>query len=135
MTQNLRQTALCQRAVNIKKQSGMTLIGSLLVAAVLVLVAIIGIKIVPAYIEYFSVKTVFLSLAKDPLSTMSKKEIMDSFDKRTNTAYIDVVSAKDLIIDKNSAGETVVSVDYQVRRPIMGNVSVLIDFNASTDSH
>jgi hypothetical protein len=136
MTQNLRQPASIaapNSRTGIKKQLGMTLIGSLLVAAALVLAAIVAIKIVPAYIEYFSVKTVLHGLAKEPLSMMTPKEIMSSFDKRTDTAYIDVVSSKDLIIAKNSVGETVLTIDYQVRKPIMGNVSVLIDFNVTTD--
>jgi hypothetical protein len=135
MTKNLSQAAVRKNIDSINKQAGMTLIGSLLVTAFLVLVAIIGMKIVPAYIEYFSVKTVLHSLAKEPLSTMSNKEIMDSFDRHTVTTYVDVVSSKDLIIEKNSTDGTVVSVDYQVRRPILANVSVLIDFNATTDGH
>lgn len=132
MTQNLNRHTLPMPAL-IKQQAGMTLIGSLLVAAALVLVAIVAMKIVPAYIEYFSVKTVLHGLAKEPISTMSKQEIMSAFDKRTDTAYIDVVSSKDLIIEKNSTGETILAVEYEVRRPIMGNVSVLIDFTATTD--
>lgn len=137
MTQNSRLPAMLttptyNNKVCIKKQIGMTLIGSLFVAAALVLFAIIGMKIVPAYIEYFSVKTVLHGLANEPLSTMTNKEIMSAFEKRTNTAYIDVVSSKDLIIEKNVAGETVLTVEYQVRKPIMGNVSVLIDFNVTS---
>jgi len=133
MAQNLNWPAMQPTPALIKKQAGMTLIGSLLVAAALVLAAIVAMKIVPAYIEYFSVKTVLHGLAKEPLSTMSKQEIMSAFDKRTDTAYIDVVSSKDLIIEKSSTGETVVAVEYAVRRAIIGNVSVLIDFKATTD--
>lgn len=134
MSQYLCQPFIQHAPVSVTKQAGMTLMGSLLVAAALVLLAIVGMKMVPAYIEYFSVKTVLLALAKEPLNTMTQQEIMTAFDKRRDTAYIDVVSSKDLIVEKNSTGETVVSVDYEVRRPIMANVSVLIDFNATTDS-
>lgn len=133
MAQNLNRRPMQPMPVLIKKQTGMTLIGSLLVAAALVLAAIVAMKIVPAYIEYFSVKTVLHGLEKEPLGTMSKQEIMSAFDKRTDTAYIDVVSSKDLLIEKSSTGETVLAIEYQVRRPILGNVSVLIDFKASTD--
>jgi len=133
MAQNQHRSAMQPMPVLIKKQAGMTLIGSLLLAGLLVLAAIVAMKIVPAYIEYFSVKTVLHGLAQEPLSTMSKQEIMSAFDKRTDTAYIDVVSSKDLIIEKNSTGATVLAVEYQVRRAIMGNVSVLIDFKATTD--
>jgi hypothetical protein len=35
---------------------------------------------------------------------------------------------------KNGAGETTVSVQYQVITPLFGNISVMMDFNASADS-
>jgi hypothetical protein len=38
------------------------------------------------------------------------------------------------VISKNDSGLTVVTADYQVLVSLMGNVSALLDFNASTDS-
>jgi len=119
--------------ISYKKQAGATFIGMLFVGAAVVLVALIAMKVFPAYQEYFSVKTVIKALNKEPLSSMSKKEIQDSFNRRADTGYVDVVSGSDLTIDKNGAGETVVSVQYQVIKPLFGNVSVLIDFETSAD--
>lgn len=116
-----------------KRQCGATLIGMVFVAAAVILIAIIVMKMFPAYTEFMSVRTVIHSLGRESLNTMSKKEIMNSFDKRSSIAYVDVVKGKDLTIGKNSAGDTVVSVDYQVVKPLMGNVSVLLDFSASSD--
>jgi len=116
-----------------KQQGGATLIGMAIVSAALIFIAIIAMKMVSAYIEYFSVRTVIHALNKEPLSTMSKKEIMDSFNKRARTSYVDVVKGQDLTIEKNSAGDTVVSVQYQVFKPLVANVSVLLDFAASSD--
>ena len=116
-----------------KQQGGATLIGMAIVSAALIFIAIIAMKMVSAYIEYFSVRTVIHALNKEPLSTMSKKEIMDSFNKRARTSYVDVVKGQDLTIEKNSAGDTVVSVQYQVLKPLVANVSVLLDFAASSD--
>jgi len=119
--------------ISFKKQAGATFVGMLFVGATLVFVAIIAMKVFPAYQEYFSVKTVIKALNNEPLSSMSKKEIQDSFDRRADTGYIDVVTGNDLSIDKNDAGETVVSVEYQVIKPLFGNVSLLIDFETSGD--
>ena len=119
---------------NLKKQAGATLLGMLFVGAMLFFVAVIAMKIFPAYQEYFSVKTVIRAMNKESLSTMSKKEIQDSFDKRANTSYVTVVKGADLIMGKNGAGETTVSVQYQVITPLFGNISVMMDFNASADS-
>ena len=70
---------------------------------------------------------------KDSLSDMSKKEIQDSFDKRANTSYITVIKGTDLVMGKNSSGETTVAAQYQVITPLFGNISVMMDFNASAD--
>ena len=115
-----------------KQQQGLTLIGLLMVSGVLVGIALVVMKVFPAYTEYFSVRTVIHAMNKESLNTMSKKEIMDSFNKRASTSYVDVVTGKDLTIDKGSAGETVVSVQYQVLKPLAGNVSILLDFSASS---
>ena len=118
---------------NLKKQAGATLLGMLFVGAMLFFVAIIAMKIFPAYQEYLSVKTVIRAMNKESLSTMSKKEIQDSFDKRASTSYVTVVKGTDIIIDKNGSGETNVSAQYQVITPLFGNISVMMDFNATAD--
>lgn len=118
---------------NLKKQAGATLLGMLFVGAMLFFVAVIAMKIFPAYQEYFSVKTVIRAMNKESLNDMSKKEIQDSFNKRADTSYVTVVHGSDLIIGKNSAGETTVSVQYQVITPLFGNISVMMDFDASPD--
>ena len=118
---------------NLKKQAGATLLGMLFVGAMLFFVAVIAMKIFPAYQEYFSVKTVIRAMNKDSLSSMSKKEIQDSFNRRADTGYITVIHGTDLIIGKNSAGETTVSAQYHVITPLFGNISVMMDFNASPD--
>ncbi len=117
-----------------KHQKGVTLIGLLFISGILVFVALIVMTIFPAYTEYFSVKSVIKSMGQESLSTMSKKEIMDAFNRRANTSYVSVVTGNDLSIDKNSTGETVVSVQYQVLKPLAGNISILLDFSASSDS-
>jgi competence protein ComGC len=119
---------------NFKKQTGATLLGMLFIGAILFIVAIIAMKIFPAYQEYFSVKTVIRNMNKESLSSMSKKEIQDSFDKRANTSYITVIKGTDIVIGKNSAGEPAVSAQYQVTTPLFGNISVLMDFNVPADS-
>ncbi len=127
------QTYQMKHQKNLKKQSGATLVGMLFVGAMLFFVAVIAMKLFPAYQEYFSVKTVIRAMNKESLSSMSKKEIQDSFNRRADTSYVTVIHGSDLIIDKNSAGETTVAAQYQVITPLFGNISVMMDFNASAD--
>ena len=120
-----------QKAIN-SKQSGMTFIGMVLVIAVIVAIAVVGIKVTPAYIEFSSVKSAIKYVAKDAaFATMSKKDIASAFDKSASTGYITVIKGSDLIIEKNETGN-VVTADYQVTLPIVANASVLLDFHATS---
>ncbi len=47
-----------------KSQRGITLVGMVVVCIVIVLVAVGGLKIAPAYIEYFKVKKAIVSIAQ-----------------------------------------------------------------------
>ena len=120
-----------QKAIN-SKQSGMTFIGMVLVIAVIVAIAVVGIKVTPAYIEFSGVKNAIKYIAKDAaFATMSKKDIAIAFDKSASSSYVNVIKGSDLIIEKNETGN-VVTADYQVTLPIVANASVLLDFHASS---
>jgi len=116
-----------------KTQDGVSLMGLVVVSALLIVVALVGMKIVPAYMEFLSVKKVLTSMKQEPLDTMTASEIKKSFDKRATIAYISVVKGSDLTIEKTSSG-TAVNVEYQVIKPIAGNISVLMDFSTGSDA-
>jgi hypothetical protein len=119
---------------SLRSQHGMTFIGAAIVIAAVLFIMIIALKMMPAYIEFMSVNRVLHAMAQEQLSSMSKKEIVQSFNKRKNIDDIQSITADDLVIEKDTVGNTVLSVDYQVMKPVMGNVSVVIDFKASSDS-
>ncbi len=118
--------------MKIHKQKGMTFIGLVLVIAAVVFLATIGMKVVPAYIEFSGVKKAIHRVASDVnFSAMSKKEIANAFDKAASASYVTVIKGSDLIIEKGDAG-SVIKAEYPVTLPIVANVSILIDFNASS---
>lgn len=127
------QRLLNQQSHSLKKQTGATLMGMLFIGILLVFVALIGLKLFPAYQQFFSVKSIIRSM-KSEVGTMSKGEIISSFDKRADAGYVTVITGKDLEISKGADGDTVVTARYQVTTPIFGNVSALMDFQTSTDS-
>lgn len=114
------------------KQRGMTFIGLVLVVAAVIFLAVLGMKMTPAYIEFFGVKKIINKIANEPnFNEMSKKEIIEGFNRGADIGYVTVVKGKDLIIEKGQSGN-VVTAEYQVVIPIVANVSVLLDFNATT---
>ncbi len=114
------------------RQKGITFIGLVLVIAAVIFIAIIGIKVTPAYIEFGGVKKIINRIANEPnFNEMSKKDIVDEFNKGAEVGYVTVIKGSDLVIEKGEAGN-VVSAQYQVTIPIVANASVLLDFNATS---
>lgn len=115
------------------RQRGLSMIGFLFVAVVLVMVAMLAMKLVPAYIEYFSVKKILATMGQESdLKSKSNADIRNDFARRAEVDYVSVVKPEDITIDRHGA-VPVVSTDYTFRTKLVGNVSLVIDFSASSD--
>jgi hypothetical protein len=112
----------------IKKQSGISLIGLIFILGILACVALLGMKIVPTVSEYSSVKKA-IEVAKS--NGTSPAEIRKSFDKQAEVAYITAIAGKDLEITKNGA-EVEISFAYDKKIPLVGPASLLIEYNGTT---
>jgi Tfp pilus assembly major pilin PilA len=115
-----------------KNQRGVTLIGMLMAAIVIVVVAIGGLKVAPAYIEYFTVKKAIVAIAQAN-SKATVAEVRTAFDRRSAIDNIDVIGPKDLEITKEG-NDIVISFSYPKRIPLFGNISLVIDFAASSNN-
>lgn len=117
-----------------KRQKGMTFLGFIIVAAIALSILLAGVKIVPDYMEFASVKKTIKAIADDPnFNNMSKQDIRTSFDKRASINYVTVVNSKDLTITKGASGRQVIAIEYEVVKPLAFNLSALMDFKASTE--
>lgn len=117
-----------------KNQKGMTFLGFVFVAIIVISLLLVGVKIVPAYIEFSSVKKVINSIGSKPnFDSMTNQEIIESFNKSASTSYITVVNGRDLNISKAASGKKVVTIEYEVVEPLAFNLSALMDFKASTE--
>ncbi|MHB1187698.1 DUF4845 domain-containing protein [Thiobacillus sp.] len=115
------------------QQRGLTMFGFLFVAVVLVFVAMLAMKLVPAYIEFFSVKKILATMGQESeLRSKSNAEIRSDFSRRANVGYVTVVKPEDISIDRRG-GAPVISADYTFRTKLVGNVSLVVDFSASSD--
>lgn len=116
-----------------KNQQGMTFLGVMFVGMVIVFGAILVMKLIPPYLEYWSVQKIISVMAKDSgLPEMTPAQVRESFDRRAVIDNVTVITGKDLDISKDR-GQTVVVASYSVTVPIAGNLSALIEFEASTE--
>ena len=118
---------------SIHRQRGMTPIGWILVFLLIAFFALIALKLVPIYIESFSVGAVISDLHKEPgISSMTSREIVNIVEKRLDINSVTSVSGDDILVDKLGNSLTITA-DYEVREPMLGNVEIVVSFNKSVE--
>lgn len=115
------------------KQRGVSMFGFMLVAIVVIMLAVLAMKLIPAYIEYFSVKKILNAMGQNSeTKAMNNADIRSAFAKRADVGYVTVVKPADLNIDR-SGGNLVISTEYEYRTPLVANISLIVDFKASSN--
>jgi len=115
------------------QQRGLTMFGFLFVAIVFIAIAMLAMKLVPAYIEFFSVKKILVTMRQEAeLKSKSNAEIRSDFSKRASVGYVTVVKPEDLSVERQG-GVPVITAAYEFRTKLVGNVSLVVDFSASSD--
>ena len=116
-----------------KNQKGFTFWSLTFTIGTIAIVALLTMKLLPAYSEFFAIKKAINRLETEgSLPAMSEDEIRRAFDRSSGIDDIHSIQPKDLKIRRTSDGETVVSAEYEVVIPLVANVSALLKFNAST---
>ncbi|WP_411834597.1 DUF4845 domain-containing protein [Pseudoxanthomonas mexicana] len=116
-----------------RKQSGMTLIGFLIVLAVAGFAAYIGMKLFPMYQEYYAVRSAMKGLASEPgIGDMDPSKIQDLFFRRLYINYSENVKKSDVKIERMEGG-WLMKVNYEVRRPMVGNLDVVGKFDTTQE--
>ena len=116
------------------KQRGVSMSGFITAVVILILLAIAGMKIAPAYIQDKTIKSKFDEVAHDPeLKSVTVREIQEAFRKRISASDINAIKAEDVQITKDADGITL-SVSYSVKIPLIANASLLLEFNPSSAS-
>ncbi len=113
------------------RQRGVSFLVIFLIGVVVALGAVAALKIGPAYSEFMTIKKTIMAVAASEGRSGSVNEIRKAFERRSNVDNITAVTPGELEITKDG-GEVVISVAYAKKIPLFANVSVCIDFAAST---
>jgi hypothetical protein len=116
------------RTMKIRKQSGLSLIGFVVLLSVVIFVTFIGMKIGPIYMEYFSVVSAMNGVASERGSAnLSPFDVRVKVLNRLYVSYSENVKEKHIkIIRGNGVHLRVV---YEVRKPVIGNLDVVARFD------
>ncbi len=115
-----------------RSQRGLGFAGLLSLLVAIVLLAITGMKVVPAYIEYFAIKKAVTAITESgQLRNATVADVRKAFEARQTIDYFEAVQPSDLEITKEG-NEIVIGFAYEKRIPLFSNVSLVIDFAGSS---
>lgn len=115
-----------------KKQYGLSFLSWISVLSVLILAFVTGIKLVPVYVEFYSVQSLMKKIAEDPaISAVNTQALRGKLDDYLNingmyTIQREHFSVQAMPENKNAK---VLMVDYEVRKPWLGNIDFLMTFH------
>ncbi|MBI3901923.1 MAG: DUF4845 domain-containing protein [Nitrosomonadales bacterium] len=116
------------------RQRGISFSGFMMTVIVLILAVILGMRLIPAYIENASIKSAFVSVAHDPeLQKARDSDILLAYSKRAQVSNISAIKADDIDIGREGGGLSL-SATYSVKVPLFANISLLLDFNPGSDA-
>lgn len=117
------------------KEQGMTGIGWLMVLGLVGFFSLVGLRLAPVYLEYFSVVSSIESLKKESdIKEKAPREVVDMLMRRMDVN--DVKSVKPVNVKvSNEGGAMKIIVNYEVRTPLVGNLDALATFNKTVEVH
>ena len=118
---------------SIHRQRGMTPIGWILVFLLIAFFTLIALKLVPIYLDSFTVGSVISDLKKEPgIAAKTPREVVAIIEKRLDINMVEGITADDIFVEK--IGDTMtISTEYEIRDKMVGNVDVIVSFNKSVE--
>ncbi len=116
-----------------KYQRGVSLSGLLMSSVVFALVALLAMKVVPAWIEYGKILKVVKATAADTsLRDAAVTGVQVAYVKRAGIEDITSITPDDLEITKED-NRLVIAFSYATKVPLFANVSLVFDFEGSSE--
>lgn len=118
--------------MNFRRQSGLTLIGFIIVLAVALFFIYAGMRVIPMYIEYHALVTSMNSLEEDPTAkSLSPQQIKRKLEDFLWVNYSTENIQREHMRITRAQGGIKVRVAYEVRKPFLGNIDIIGHFDRS----
>ena len=115
-----------------KYQRGVSLNALLVGGGVLFLVALLGMKVAPVWMEYGKIVKAVQGTAQEYSNKdTSVSQIQAAYDKRADIDQITEIKGVDLDITKEG-NQVVIQFAYQAKVPLFKNASLLFDFEGNS---
>jgi len=115
-----------------KAQTGLTILGFILVAAVVIIFAMVGFRVVPSYIEYYSVKkSLDDTMRSGSIDPNNLQSFRSELARRLQTSYVENVKANDAIVQR-SGNQISAELAWERRLHMFGNAYILLEFEVTS---
>jgi hypothetical protein len=114
-----------------RTQRGITLTSAIVGMLFLAAVALFTAKLLPSYLEYFSVVKILKAMDSGGDTKGTVRDIRKAFDTRNAIEDVKAIRGEDLEITKEG-GEAIVTATWSTKVPIIGNFSACLDFTVTT---
>lgn len=114
-----------------RHQRGLTLIGLLFWGGVIAVTAVVGMKVFPTVLEYYTVKRVVDRIAAGNPATVP--QVRQEFDKATQIEYsIQSINGSDLVVSKDGSDKVVIEFAWNKEIDLFGPVYLLIKYQGKS---
>lgn len=116
-------------------QRGMSTLTLLVVIALVGLGITCGLKMIPAYIDYWALKGIFESVEADPaINQATPKQVESMLQKRLDINSIRGFEQKESVTISKEEGKITIEFYYEVREELFANVDVVMKFEHHYES-
>ena len=113
----------------IGSQKGASTLATVVVLLCAALLLIFAVKVVPIYVDDYTVKGLLESLQQDEeTKTLTVRQLQERIQKRMSVNNVDVINAKDIKLVKDGQRMTM-SVAYEVRTSLFQNIDAIVHFD------
>ena len=112
-----------------KHQTGLTMITWIVLIAIIGFVGIFGFKLIPVYMDYFTINNALTTVSKNITVGESPVQIRQSIGNLFDVNSVNVVDPKDIAIKVDPDTKNVVlTLDYDARTNFIANIDLMVHF-------
>ena len=118
-----------------KHQRGISFLGLIALVGILGFAAVIGLKLIPIYMDSWKIDGVMEAVISDPdINEQTRKEVIESMLKRLDIDAVDAVNYsnyKESMTVTKAKNTTTINIWYRVETPLIGNLYLVAEFDKS----
>ena len=122
----------------ITRQRGLSFLGLIVLVGILGFAAVIGLKLVPIYMDSWKIDGVMESVIKEPdIAQQSRQEVIELMLKRLDINAVDAVNYsnyKERLTVSKRKNSTSINVNYRIETLLIGNLSLVAEFDKTVSS-